>query len=358
MELEPDHGSWGRTPASDLGPAMTAFDFPLVVWELPADAVLLANDAATELFGLPFDRLLGSKGFDLGGPRDAVKSAVAALSSGAVDDVMSERRVDTPGGGSVPVRVWTRAFVLDGQRAALSMLVPVTELGRLSHDPAAPWRELAPVAVGIADHQWRIRAVSNDVRRVLGSTPAELVGSSLLDLIDPDDVRREIGIASVPSRPMLLSRCHVRFRHGDGSWGELCMLVAPLPHEGPGRIVFALIGPPLRAEAPSASDRVAELEGRLRHIAAHVRAAGVLDYGDALPDPSDFPQLGELTTRQWEVLSRLLQGERVPSIADALYLSQSTVRNHLAVIFKKFGVHSQADLIALLRQTETGHQDP
>jgi DNA-binding NarL/FixJ family response regulator len=44
-----------------------------------------------------------------------------------------------------------------------------------------------------------------------------------------------------------------------------------------------------------------------------------------------------------------LQGERVPRIAEELFLSQSTVRNHLADMFKKMGVHSQEELLDLFR---------
>jgi DNA-binding NarL/FixJ family response regulator len=45
----------------------------------------------------------------------------------------------------------------------------------------------------------------------------------------------------------------------------------------------------------------------------------------------------------------LLDGERVPGIAGALFLSASTVRNHLTAIFAKVGVHSQAELIHALK---------
>jgi len=38
----------------------------------------------------------------------------------------------------------------------------------------------------------------------------------------------------------------------------------------------------------------------------------------------------------------------VPTIAAALNVSQNTVRNHLAAIYKKFGVHSQTELLAML----------
>ena len=57
----------------------------------------------------------------------------------------------------------------------------------------------------------------------------------------------------------------------------------------------------------------------------------------------------ELSSRQWEIVTRLQRGERVPGIAKAMYLSQSTVRNHLTVVFRKFGVHSQEQLLARLR---------
>jgi DNA-binding NarL/FixJ family response regulator len=59
--------------------------------------------------------------------------------------------------------------------------------------------------------------------------------------------------------------------------------------------------------------------------------------------------MGQLTSRQWEILNRLLRGERVPTIANALFISPSTVRNHLSAIFEKFGVHSQAELIERIR---------
>ena len=64
-------------------------------------------------------------------------------------------------------------------------------------------------------------------------------------------------------------------------------------------------------------------------------------------------QLGspnDLSPRQWEVLRRLVEGERVSRIAAAMYVSRSTVRNHLSAIYAKVGVHSQDELVALFRQ--------
>jgi DNA-binding NarL/FixJ family response regulator len=79
-----------------------------------------------------------------------------------------------------------------------------------------------------------------------------------------------------------------------------------------------------------------------------VRAAGLVqDVGNTL-SVDRTREFTELSGRQWEVVTRLVDGQRVPEIARSMYLSPSTVRNHLTVVFRKFGVHSQRELVALL----------
>jgi DNA-binding NarL/FixJ family response regulator len=58
--------------------------------------------------------------------------------------------------------------------------------------------------------------------------------------------------------------------------------------------------------------------------------------------------------RQREIVERLLGGHRVDAIARDLYVSPSTVRNHLSAIFEKLGVASQSELIELLRRDSSG----
>ena len=53
----------------------------------------------------------------------------------------------------------------------------------------------------------------------------------------------------------------------------------------------------------------------------------------------------ELSSREREVARALLSGYRVTTIARHLFLSPSTVRNHLSSMFHKVGVESQAELI-------------
>jgi DNA-binding NarL/FixJ family response regulator len=98
----------------------------------------------------------------------------------------------------------------------------------------------------------------------------------------------------------------------------------------------------------SADQRAARLESHLWRIAREVAASGIGDAPAAAEAWQMDPVVREMSPRQLDVLRRLLRGERVPSIARDLYLSQSTVRNHLAAIYRRAGVHSQAELIARL----------
>jgi len=54
-----------------------------------------------------------------------------------------------------------------------------------------------------------------------------------------------------------------------------------------------------------------------------------------------------LTPTQKKIFSQICSGKSIEQIAKARGCSKDTVRNHLKVIFRVFGVHSQAALVAL-----------
>jgi DNA-binding CsgD family transcriptional regulator/PAS domain-containing protein len=349
----PDHGIAARASTAEFERALGTCDFAVLVWELPDGVVALANDAASTLFDTPLSDLLGAKNVDLLGPRDAVENSFAALSSRAVESLRAERHIPTPD-GFTPVQVWSRVVEMDRALAAVALYIPTGELGRPGRDPSAPWRDLAPIAIGTADAGWRIDAMSSDIRDIIGTAASDCIGVTLLDLVHPDDAAHLLDHRTT-NRPVPRSHCFVRFRHRDGRWTDVCVLFAPLTQDNPQRVAFALLGLPQRP-AGATADRVAELELRLRHIGTEVRAAGVLDELEGTPAPSDHPQLSELTGRQWEILNRLIRGERVRTIAHELFISQSTVRNHLASIYARFEVHSQAELLEILRRPPSALQ--
>lgn len=57
-----------------------------------------------------------------------------------------------------------------------------------------------------------------------------------------------------------------------------------------------------------------------------------------------------LTDREAEVLQRLASGERTAEIADALFLAEKTVKNHLTSVYAKLGVTSAAQAVSVAFQ--------
>jgi DNA-binding NarL/FixJ family response regulator len=84
----------------------------------------------------------------------------------------------------------------------------------------------------------------------------------------------------------------------------------------------------------------------MRRIAGALPAAAA---GAAIEAPA---ALSRLSTREREIVTLLLAGDRVPAIAESLHLAQSTIRNHLASVFRKLRVSSQQELISLLRKRD------
>jgi PAS domain S-box-containing protein len=95
-----------------------------------------------------------------------------------------------------------------------------------------------------------------------------------------------------------------------------------------------------------------QLSSRRRTEESGVHRFGAVGFGRALPAERDasVPGLERLSRREYEVVKLLLHGDRVPVIARQLFVSQSTVRNHLSSVFRKLRVRSQQELIVLLRE--------
>ena len=57
--------------------------------------------------------------------------------------------------------------------------------------------------------------------------------------------------------------------------------------------------------------------------------------------------LDKLTIRELEVFELAAQGARKEEIGERLYISPATARTHLQRVYRKLGVHSQSELMAL-----------
>lgn len=97
-----------------------------------------------------------------------------------------------------------------------------------------------------------------------------------------------------------------------------------------------------------------DLRGTLHRIAMELESISVAAGTAGGVVPLDHADLADISKREAEVLSLLISGDRVPSIAEHLHISQHTVRNHLKSMYRKLGVGTQDELIKHVRGLAVG----
>ena len=122
-------------------------------------------------------------------------------------------------------------------------------------------------------------------------------------------------------------------------------LLEQTPRGGPAVISVVIDLAEVHAARPLGAN-AGSLAAELAHVASRLQS---LSYSASLTDragvPIDAPGLRELSARERQILALLMQSLRVPAIAERLFISPSTVRNHLKAIYRKVGVASQRELI-------------
>ena len=68
-EPEPRSELLPKTSSSEFQPALAAYEYPLIVWESATTSIVLANQRAAALIGLPLQELIGRQIYDFFLPR-------------------------------------------------------------------------------------------------------------------------------------------------------------------------------------------------------------------------------------------------------------------------------------------------
>ena len=84
-----------------------------------------------------------------------------------------------------------------------------------------------------------------------------------------------------------------------------------------------------------------------RRLLAHYRSSSDVSTGMR-------PVKSPLTAREWEVIDLLVESASTEGIADTLVLSTETVRSHIKNIFRKLGVRSRAEAVAVAQEMRRG----
>jgi DNA-binding CsgD family transcriptional regulator/PAS domain-containing protein len=328
---------------------------PLAAVELPSGRFLAVNPPLAKVLGAAPDALNGSASLDQLSPaeRHSAELGFQALADGHLTGYQAIFTRASAGNQDQSFSVWVNAVEVGGTRVGLVSVTPASgsadsEFRSLPQLPEA--RELGDVVLGTVDGAWRIDRISHDVTALLGITPEECAGVPVLGAIHPSDAPAFLAAVEHARRGERTVALPLRLSAREPQWREVSAVFAVVSPEVPPQMAFALIrggsGPGSAADA----GREARLEAHLLRIADELHAAGLLPGLGQLPAISSNPRLSLLTSREWAVLSRLLDGQRAAAIAEDLVVSQSTVRNHLSAIYAKLRVDGQVDLIRTLRQ--------
>jgi LuxR family transcriptional regulator of csgAB operon len=61
-----------------------------------------------------------------------------------------------------------------------------------------------------------------------------------------------------------------------------------------------------------------------------------------------LPPVGDLSQRELQVVTLMRAGASTAAIAEQLYISKATVRNHIQNIFSKLNVHTRLEAVAFV----------
>jgi PAS domain S-box-containing protein len=229
----------------------------------------------------------------------------------------------------------------------------LSELFAALRRPTSEALDGLPVPVGFCDERGRTLFVNRALAEHLGLERSDWLGRPLHAWLGPEHAARTRsafarGAASAPSIHLLALA-----RRGRAGKVEVLFVAGPLRgrHGGILGFVFALL--PRRAAARAITQH---LEASLAAAQEIVRSVAGQRVRPSEAEPASLDELREsvpalrrLSARELEVTRRLAEGARTRDVARALDITSNTVRNHLKAVFRKLGVHDQAELIGRIR---------
>jgi DNA-binding CsgD family transcriptional regulator len=310
--------------------------------------ITAANGAFAELLGRDLDATIGLQLDDyLEGDRlSTSKIVVDALRRGWMDSCEGEAEFLLGDGTLASTFTWSIPLgTVPPYDALLMGAAPVrTErpTGFEAHrvDPTM-------VVLGALDHDWAFSDLSVHTADRLGWPSGSEDRVRVHDIVHPSDVPVVLTLLGRAAVGKDATTIYVRVKGPDDEWLPACISVSALSTGASPRLGIAITF--LAKDRGRHLERVDVLEEELWLLGAEMRARLTNVLG-----VSDTPVMSGLTGRQYEIVRRLLDGQRVQGIARDLFLSPSTVRNHLSACYQKLGVSSQCELIEKLRPGRNG----
>lgn len=336
--------------------AVRATPTAVALSELESTRFLEMSPRAASLLGATPEAIRGLDYLSFAEERASAEQAFRMARDGLLDFVRSRRRLRRMDGSMIELPSWGWA-IRSPTGPDLGLWVADDGSGPIDIEDAELADRIRRKSIaqgevsGKLDQRWDIAELPAQSTEFLRWPPGALLGRPFHSLVLPAD-RARLLAALARATADSDGATHLRFRQGDGEWKLVRATFVLSAVNGAPVFSFTIV-----SLEDANGVRVVQLERSLRRIASEVQATGVLTELTGPEEALAQRVTARLSARQLEVISYLLRGERVPTIAREMYVSASTVRNHLVAIFRKFDVHSQQELIDVLRRAQ-GNDPP
>jgi PAS domain-containing protein/DNA-binding CsgD family transcriptional regulator len=340
---------------AELLDAMHRNPLPLALIALDTMQFLDVNAAAHALIGGLDDSDITVANVLMPEDEEDARRALALIAQGTIHAYETRRRLRRADGTTIAGHVWVRSLAYLRPDTALAVFVSDDEVFSAGADDvaviSAPGRRiesLPPIAIASIGLDTTIKRISAESAEILGDSPANLIGSPLIDALHPEDVAAFLVALGRALEDNAGVGMHVRVKCPPDGFTAIRILVTPTA--GPTTTRFGVVFAPEEVSPDHRdADRVTELEDHLWRIAIEVQAAGVADGMHRVPDEVHLSQLANLSARQWEVLTALVRGESEGDVAASLHLDEASVHEQVTAILDKLGVGSREELVTLFR---------
>lgn len=190
------------------------------------------------------------------------------------------------------------------------------------------------------DEEGRIVIWNKAAERLLGYGAAQALGKPCHDILCGQDAfgnrfcDQDCALQNMVRRHEAVRRFQMNVRQAAGQRLAVAVSIVVVPGPRPAQYTILHLLQPLSAAA--AADDLVQHIGRGAH-----EAAGATDR--EAPDR----RLQPLTARETEVLRLFADGVGTEEIADSLFISVTTVRNHSQNILRKLEAHSKLEAVAI-----------
>ncbi len=339
--------------------AFAANPAPALILRLDDSRYIKANKGFLEMTGYANDEVVGRPLRELDILRDAEHrdEAIRALDRHATIP-QQESSVRTRDGGSKFVIVAGQPIEMNEQPC---MLFTFNDLDarkqaetslRQSEERFAKAFRLAPVPMLVCTLRGLRVIEANEAFATATLQPhEEIVGQSIADAGIPadDDLLRELGAA--PNANRSIRNRDVQLRTRDGAMIHGLLSAEPVSIQDEACVLFVVqdITERKRTEA----DLITAIETVMKDTSWFSRTL-VEKLAQIRHPESTRGELGELTTREREILELICKGMDDAGIASALGISRNTVRNHVATLYGKINVNRRSAAMVWGRERGLG----